>query len=378
MVKEGLAGLQEALDYINKERETNALKITTCVFDKSAYYHKNLELKISVQSGTTTEHFHIGWENPFKEDNDYEEYFPIEGKALNNSSKDIFDLFMNIKEEISPDTHVMIMYLFDEVCHAESKEFKLMVSEDNGIQFIRKLEGDETPETNENGVLPFDYVSRYNELEAHLEELTEYPPEEVTEIDTFVAKMRDLNASKTILVDIDYNIDATLVIIQAEDKKSFSVNVNLIPELDVDDDEMNVASYYLLAMFHTAVADKEKYTDITDKEIRQIDRMVLEFQTNSAAEEVAKSSTSTTVVKTVNTTAAPGSTFRAATYDGVSKSADTGIVSGKKVKGNKRRSRKSGSKNAFPDFNGGIDSEQPDDYSRQAGLFLGDDAYPYE
>ena len=372
-LKSGVAGMQEALDFINENREVEGgLVITTQLYSKSAYWFKNLELKISVQMGNTTKYFHVEWENPGpEEDNTWPEY-PLEAAAPKNCAMDIYDLYMTIDEDITPDTHVMLMYLFDEVCRQEAKQYARFISEDNGYQYITKLEDAKDIESNTDGILPFDYVRKYNELDAHLEELTEYPPEEVKDIDTFVANIRDLNASKTVIVDIDYNLDATLIIIQAEDRKSFSVSVDLVPDADFDEEEINVATYYLMAMFNTAVADITKYEGLTNQEVRQCDRMMLEFQTNSAAEEVAKSTPSTTVVKTVNTATA-GSTFRPATYDGISKPASTGTVSSGKGKKNKGKHNKQKSKDPFPDFDGGIDS----DYSRSGDLF-GADAYPYD
>lgn len=372
-LKSGVAGMQEALDFINENREVEGgLVITTQLYSKSAYWHKNLELKISVQMGNTTKYFHVDWENPGpEEDNTWPEY-PLEATAPKNCAMDLYDLYKTIEEDITPDTHIMLMYLFDEVCRQEAKQYARFVSEDNGYNYITKLEDAKDIEANTDGILPFDYVKKYNELDAHLEELTEYPPEEVKDIDTFVANIRDLNASKTVIVDIDYNLDATLIIIQAEDRKSFSVGVDLVPDVDFDEEEINVATYYLMAMFNTAVADITKYEGMTNQEVRQCDRMMLEFQTNSAAEEVAKSTPSTTVVKTVST-ATVGSTFRPATYDGVSKPASTGTVSGGKGKKNKGKHNKQKSKDPFPDYDGGNDA----DYPRSGDLF-GGDAYPYD
>lgn len=372
-LKSGVAGMQEALDFINANREVEGgLVITTQLYSKSAYWHKNLELKISVQMGNTTKYFHVDWENPGpEEDNTWPEY-PLEAAAPKNCAMDLYDLYKTIKEDITPDTHIMLMYLFDEVCRQEAKQYARFVSEDNGYNYITKLEDAKDIEANTDGILPFDYVRKYNELDAYLEELTEYPPEEVKDIATFVANIRDLNASKTVIADIDYNLDATLIIIQAEDRKSFSVGVDLVPDVDFDEEEINVATYYLMAMFNTAVADITKYEGMTNQEVRQCDRMMLEFQTNSAAEEVAKSTPSTTVVKTVST-ATVGSTFRPATYDGVSKPASTGTVSGGKGKKNKGKHNKQKSKDSFPDYNGGNDA----DYPRSWDLF-GGDAYPYD
>jgi len=364
----GLIGMKECLDYIEEHKaDEGGVDITTKLYAKSAYYAQNLELSVKVKHANTTKYFRIDWDNPTEDDDE----FPIELNAPENSAQDIFDLFMSIDDEMSPETHTALLWVFDAVCEKESKHYVIREAEDTGYKYLSKLEDEKEIEANIDGVLPFDYVERYNELDAQLETLTVYPPEEITTVDGMVERLRDINANKTIIVDIDYNLDGTMIVVQAEDNKSFMVSVDLIPDAELDEEEISVATYYLMAMFDIA-AKTGNYENLSDIEIRQCIRMLLEFQSNSAADEVASSTASTTIVSSTSSTA--GSPFRPATYDGVSKgttktpSGSRGKKSGKK---NKDKSKKKGS--AFPDY---PEDQDGIDYSRSSSLF--DDTYPYD
>lgn len=361
-LEKGVSGMLEALTYIEKRKAEGPVDISTCLYATSSYWYKNLELQLKVHHKNTTKYFHIDWENPTEDDDEY----PLKATAPENSSADIFDLFMSIEEDLSPETKETLMWIFDEVCNKERKQYVLLEAQDNGYQYISKLEDAKEIEANTNGVLPFDYVEKYNELDAYLEERTIYPPEELFTIEEVVERIREINLYKTIIIDIDYNVDATMIIVQAEDNKSFAVSVDILPDAEFDEEEMSVATYYLMALFIQATADKSLYKDLTDIEIRQCVRMMLEFQSNSAAEVAGASSTTTT---TSTTTSTPASSFRPQVYSGVpadSKSGDD-TDSKDKGKGTKGASGKNSKDSSWPNS----------DYPRSDNIW-DDGYYPYD
>lgn len=377
MAEKGVIGMLECLEYIRDHRnDEGGVEITTSLYSNSAYYFLNLELEVKVHHGGVTKYFHVEWTNPTEDNDEY----PIKVNASTDSALDIFDLFMSIDDEISPETHEELLKLFDAVCDKERKTYALRMSADNNFQYIARLTDEKEIETNTDGILPFNYVDRFNELDQHLEEVTEYPPAELTTAADMVDRLREINNEKTIIIDIDYNLDATLIVVQAENNKSFSIGVDVIEDLELDEEEVGVATYYLMAMFMEATKDKEAFPDVTDMEIRQVARMLLEFQTNSSAE--VASSTSKTTTKAVETVST-ATTFRPATYSGVPADSHADASQGssnggsKKGKGKKNKNKPTKSKrdSAFPDYEGPSDGGSV--YSSSSPT-LWDDAYGYE
>lgn len=315
----GISGLHEAFEAL-KAHKDEGLSYSVKVYKESMYIKNKLVLEFTVKwtdkvtQAAITRLFRS--KQKIEED---ENTFPLEAAARVDEPEDIFTFLAlsdDAAEEISPEDNEACIALFEEACRRSSKKFTAYLDEKSGISYVCALNTPTEIETNETPYLPFDFISKREELRGLLDKHTIFPPAEIDTAEGVLKRIREINNARVEINDIDFSANGEYINVLTDGDLSFCCSTNIIPDIKTSETENGIPGYYLMAIFTEAAKKLKKKDEIPAVEYRECIYLLIETTSASSEADSAKKkkktkSTSTTgvtkeVVPAATQTSFPG------------------------------------------------------------------------